>query len=166
MIAAGDRLPDVTLRRIGASGAVEPVALLELAAGKRLVLFGVPGAFTPTCSNEHLPGYVERAAELAARGVDLVACVAVNDPYVMQAWGDSHRVGERILMLSDGNAEFARAAGLERDFAASGMGLRNRRFALIAEDGTVRAIAVEPARGITVCGAADILQLLEREPEV
>ncbi len=159
MIAIGERLPELNLRRIGSSG-VELVPLGELAAGKRLVLFGVPGAFTPTCSNEHLPGYVERAAELRAHGVDVVACVAVNDPYVMQAWGEAHRVGEAILMLADGNAELARALGLESDLSAIGLGLRNRRFALIADDGVVTALAVEPARGLTVCGAADILRLL------
>ncbi|MEO8275866.1 MAG: peroxiredoxin [Thermoanaerobaculia bacterium] len=162
MIATGSRLPDVQLHRVGESG-VEGVSLATLAAGRRMILFGVPGAFTPTCSNEHLPGYIERLEELRSQGIELVACVAVNDPYVMQAWGAAQGVGESIQMLADGNGDFARAAGIERDFSGSGMGMRNRRFALIAEDGLVTALAIEPARGITVCGAADMLELLRRE---
>jgi len=155
-IAIGQRIPDVTLFRLGGSG-IETVRTGELCAGRRVALFGVPGAFTPTCSNEHLPGYVARAAELHGSGVDLIACVAVNDPYVMAAWGEAQGAGDRIEMLADAAAELTRALGLERDLSSIGLGLRCRRFAALLEDGVFRHVAVEPGPGVTVCGATNLL---------
>jgi peroxiredoxin len=158
-IEAGRRIPDARLwRKAGES--VEPVSTGEIFAGRRAVLFGVPGAFTPTCSDEHLPGYVERARDLAAAGVERIACVAVNDAWVMDAWGKAHGVGDEILMLADPVAELTRALGLERDATATGLGVRCRRFAAVLEDGLFLYVAVEPARGVTVCGAGNLLDVL------
>jgi peroxiredoxin len=158
-IETGQRIPDVRLYRLGASG-VERVSIRELCAGRRVVIFGVPGAFTPTCSEEHLPGYVERARDLAATGVERVVCVAVNDPWVMAAWGAAHGVGDAIEMLGDPDAELTRALGLEVDRSASGMGQRCRRFAAVLDDGVVLYAAVEPGKGVTVCGAGNLLDVL------
>ncbi len=160
-VVVGERIPEVWLRRVGAGGAIEKVSTAELFGGRRSVLFGVPGAFTPTCSREHLPGYVARARELAGAGVDLVACVAVNDPFVMDAWGRSQNVGDSIAMLSDADGELARALGLEVDLSGIGLGRRCRRFGAVLEDGLFTHIAVEPARGVTVCGADHLLAALE-----
>jgi peroxiredoxin len=161
MIQEGTRIPDAKLRRLTARG-IEEVSTLGLFAGRRAILFGVPGAFTPTCTNEHLPGYVRRAADLRAAGIETIACVAVNDPYVMDAWGRSQGAGDAILMLSDGNGELTRALGLEADLTAIGLGIRCRRFAAWLEDGWFRAVAVEPARGVTVCGAEHLLDRIAR----
>ena len=158
-IEAGQRIPEASLWRTAGAG-VEPVSTTEIFAGRRAVLFGVPGAFTPTCSDEHLPGYVERARELAAAGVERIVCMAVNDPWVMAAWGRAHGVGDEILMLGDPMAELTRALGLERDASASGLGLRCRRFAAVLDDGVFLYVAVEPARGVTVCGAGNLLDVL------
>lgn len=159
-IEVGARMPRATLRRVGERGAVEEVATEAFFAGRRVALFGVPGAFTPTCSNQHLPGFVERARELAGAGVDAIACLAVNDAWVMDAWAKAHGVGDRIAMLADGNAELVRALGLEADYAGAGLGVRCRRFAAVVEDGVFTHVAVEPARGITVCGAEHLLAAL------
>jgi peroxiredoxin len=158
-IEAGQRIPDVRLFRLGADG-IERVSIRELCAGRRVVIFGVPGAFTPTCSDEHLPGYVERARDLAAAGVQRVICVAVNDPWVMKAWGEAHGVGDSIEMLGDPNAELTRALGLEVDRSEGGLGLRCRRFAAVLDDGVFLYVAVEPGRGLTVCGAGNLLDVL------
>ena len=158
-IAIGQRIPDVALYRVGDPG-VETVRTRELFAGLRVALFGVPGAFTPTCSNEHLPGYVARAAEVLDSGIDLIACMAVNDPYVMSAWGEAHGVGDRITVLADAAAELTRALGLERDLSSIGLGMRCRRFAALLDDGVFRHVAVEPGSGITVCGATNLLDAI------
>lgn len=158
-IEAGQRIPDVGLFRLGAAG-LERVSIRELCAGRRVVIFGVPGAFTPTCSDEHLPGYVERARDLAASGVERVICVAVNDPWVMHAWGEAHEVGDSIEMLGDPNAELARALGLAVDRSEGGLGLRCKRFAAVLDDGVFLYVAVEPGRGVTVCGAGNLLDVL------
>ncbi len=163
MIAPGERIPEVTLRRFGPHG-IEAVSTTGLFAGRRAVLFGVPGAFTPVCSNEHLPGFVERAEELAGRGVERIACVAVNDPFVMEAWGRLHGVAGRVWMLADPAAELTRALGLELDLSELGLGVRCRRFAAVLDDGVFRHVAVEPGRGITVCGAEHLLERLDRAP--
>lgn len=159
-IEAGGRMPSAKLRRVATTGAVEEVDSVEFFAGRRVALFGVPGAFTPTCSNQHLPGFVERARELAGVGVEAIACLAVNDAWVMDAWAKSHGVGDRIAMLADGNGELVRALGLESDFSGAGLGVRCRRFAAVVEDGVFVHVAVEPARGITVCGAEHLLAAL------
>src|SRR3954451_10994488 len=147
MIKIGDRLPDATLTESTEFGEACPVApakhsAAELAKGKRIVIFGLPGAFTPTCSGKHVPGYLQHLAELKARGIDEVWCVSVNDGYTMAAWGKEQGAIGKIRMLGDGNADFARALGLEIDLSKSGMGLRCRRFSLLLENGTVKQLNV------------------------
>ncbi len=156
-IQAGDRLPETTLNKIG--DGVEIVDTRSLFDGKKVVLFAVPGAFTPTCSERHLPGFVERFEDFRAKGVD-VACVSVNDPFVMQAWGQSQNVPEGLLMLADGNGDFTRALGLEMDASAYGMGTRSKRFALYAEDGVVKQLHVEAPGEFRVSSADYVLEHL------
>ena len=153
-IQIGDTIPEVTLKHI--HDGVRIIDTPTLFSGKKVLLFAVPGAFTPTCSEHHLPGYVERFDEFRKRGID-VACVAVNDPFVMQAWGDSVDVPHGLQMLADGNADFVRALGLEMDASAYGMGLRARRFALYAEDGVVRHLFVEAPGEVKVSSAEHVL---------
>ena len=156
-IQAGDRLPETTLNKIG--DGVEIVDTRSLFDGKKVVLFAVPGAFTPTCSERHLPGFVERFEDFRAKGID-VACVSVNDPFVMQAWGQSQNVPEGLLMLADGNGDFTRALGLEMDASAYGMGTRSKRFALYAEDGVVKQLHVEAPGEFRVSSADYVLEHL------
>lgn len=156
-IKAGDRLPEVPLQRIREG--VESVDTRSLFDGKKVVIFAVPGAFTPTCSERHLPGFVQHFDEFRAKGVD-VACVAVNDPFVMQAWGESQHVPEGLLMLADGNGDFTRAMGLEMDASAYGMGTRAKRFAIYAEDGVARQVLVEAPGEFRVSSAEHMLSLL------
>ena len=156
-INAGDRIPEVTLTRIGEG--VETVDTRTLFDGKKVVLFAVPGAFTPTCSEKHLPGFVEHFAEFRKKGVE-VACMSVNDPFVMQAWGTSQHVPEGLQMLADGNGDFTRALGLEMDASAYGMGTRSKRFALYAEDGVVRQLHVEAPGEYRVSSAEHVLAQL------
>lgn len=132
----------------------------ELVAGKRVVLFAVPGAYAPTCSLKHLPVFLDRAEELKAKGVDTIACVAVNDTFVMDAWGKSLEVDDRILMLADGSAKFTKALGVELDLTEMGLGVRSRRYAMLVEDGVVQVLNLEEAGGFTVSSAEDILQAL------
>lgn len=153
-IQIGDTIPEVTLKHI--HDGVRVIDTPTLFSGKKVLLFAVPGAFTPTCSEHHLPGYVERFDDFRKRGID-VACVAVNDPFVMQAWGDSVNVPHGLQMLADGNADFVRALGLEMDASAYGMGLRARRFALYAEDGVVRHLFVEAPGEFKVSSAEHVL---------
>lgn len=157
-IKPGDRLPEAVLSKIGDDG-VELVDTRTLFDGKKVVLFAVPGAFTPTCSERHLPGFVEHFEDFRSRGID-VACMAVNDPFVMQAWGQSQHVPDGLLMLSDGNGDFARALGLEMDASAYGMGTRSKRFALYAEDGVVRQVHVEAPGEFRVSSAEYVLEHL------
>lgn len=158
-IKAGDRIPSAKLMQATAEGPKE-VSTEELFGGRTVVLFGVPGAFTPTCSVKHLPGFVERAAEFQAKGVDLIACVAVNDVFVMGAWGRDQGVGETVAMLADGSAAFTRAMGLEFDLTARGLGIRTQRFALVAKEGVVTHIAVEAPGAFEVSGAEPVLAAL------
>ncbi|MBF6024529.1 peroxiredoxin [Lysobacter niastensis] len=153
-IQVGDSLPEVVLQRI--RDGVESVDTNALFDGRKVVLFAVPGAFTPTCSEKHLPGYVQHFEEFRRKGVD-VACMAVNDPFVMQAWGQSQHVPEGLMMLADGNADFTRALGLELDASGYGMGTRSRRFALYAEDGIVRLLNVEAPGEFRVSSAEQML---------
>jgi len=132
----------------------------ELFAGRKVVLVSVPGAFTPTCSMSHLPGFLEDADEFRARGVDVIACMAVNDVFVMDAWGRDQGVGDRILMLADGNGDYARALGLELDGRSFGMGMRGQRFAMIVDDGVATHIAVEEPACFEVSKASAILEAL------
>lgn len=158
-IEAGDRLPEATFYIVGDSG-VEKRTTREVFEGRKVVFIGVPGAFTPTCHRNHVPGFVENADAILERA-DALVVMAVNDPHVMAAWGKASGAGDRILFLSDGNAEFTRAAGLEADRSASGMGTRTRRFAMIVEDGIVRSIGLDDVPGqIAETSAARILEQL------
>ena len=159
MVAVGETIPDVTLRTMTPEGP-KPIQSREALGAGKVVLFAVPGAFTPTCSDHHLPGYVVRSEELAQKGVNKVACVSVNDAFVMDAWGKSREVGDSVLMLADGSAEFTKAMGLDRDASANGMGVRSQRYAAIIEDGVITHLAVEPAPGLDVSSAESILAAL------
>ena len=141
-IQVGDRLPAVNLKQLTADG-IKDVPITELTRGKKVVLFAVPGAFTPTCSEKHLPGFVEQADAIKAKGVDQILCVAVNDPFVLSAWEKARNVGGKVTMLSDGNAEFTRAIGLDLDASGFGLGTRSKRYAMVVEDGVVKALMVE-----------------------
>ncbi len=141
-ISVGDRIPDVPLR-IVIDGAPSPTTSAELLGNGRVVLFAVPGAFTPTCSRQHLPSYVESAADLSAAGVDKIVCISVNDPFVMDAWGKVEGVGEEIIMAADGNADFTAAIGMEVDGSGFGLGTRSKRYAMVIEDGTVTTFLPE-----------------------
>ena len=141
-INVGDRLPDVNLKQLTSEG-IKDVSIGELTRGKTAVIFAVPGAFTPTCSERHLPGFLESADAIRAKGVDTIACVAVNDPFVLNAWDKANNVDGRVRILSDGNGEFTKAIGLELDGSGSGLGLRSRRYAMVVEDGVVETLLVE-----------------------
>jgi peroxiredoxin len=141
-IKVGDKLPPVALKAVTAEG-VKDVKADELFAGKKAVLFALPGAFTPTCSAQHLPGYLTQADALKKKGIDLIACLSVNDAFVMGAWAKDKGVGDKVVMLADGNGDFTRAVGLELDGSRFGMGQRSQRYALVAEDGVVKHLAVE-----------------------
>lgn len=156
-IQIGDRIPEVPLQRI--RGGVETIDTRTLFENRRILMFAVPGAFTPTCSEKHLPGFVQHFDEFRQRGIE-VACLSVNDPFVMQAWGQSQNVPEGMMMLADGNAEFTRALGLELDASAYGMGTRAKRFALLANDGVVEQLQVEAPGEYRVSSAEHMLTLL------
>lgn len=158
-IQVGDRLPSATLTTMTAEGP-KPLTTSELCEGKKVVLFAVPGAFTPTCSVQHLPGYVDNAQSLKDKGVDTVACVSVNDPFVMGAWGKDREVGEDLMMLSDGNGDFTAAIGLEMDGSGFGLGTRSQRYAMIIDDGVVSTLNVESGPGLDVSSAESILSEL------
>ncbi|MCE7031247.1 peroxiredoxin [Lysobacter sp. GX 14042] len=158
-INVGDALPEVPLKRI-ANGGVETVDTHALFGEGKTVLFAVPGAFTPTCSEQHLPGFVQHFQDFRDRGVR-VACLSVNDPFVMQAWGESQGVPDGMMMLADGNAEFARALGLELDASGYGMGIRAKRFAMVVEDGVVRELFVEAPGEYRVSSAEHVLSQLD-----
>jgi peroxiredoxin len=162
-IAVGDRLPDATLSYFDSpDGELQTVTVRDLTAGKKVVLFAVPGAFTPTCTQKHLPGFVAKAGELRAKGVDAVACVSVNDAFVMRAWKDSLGVGDEVMLLSDGNGELTRAMGVELDLSDKpvGLGVRSRRYALLAEDGVVKVLNLEEGGSFTNSSAEDMLKAL------
>ena len=141
-INVGDRLPDVTLHEMTGDGPQARTAQ-ELFSGKKVVLFALPGAFTPTCSSKHVPDFVQRAPELAAKGVDSIVCLSVNDAFVMGAWGADRKVGDAVRMIADGSADFTKAVGLEMDGSNFGMGIRSQRYAAVIEDGVVTHLAVE-----------------------
>ena len=157
-IQVGDRIPSATLSYL--KDGVQQISTDELFGGKTVVLFSVPGAFTPTCSARHLPGYVDQLDALKAKGVDTVACMAVNDAFVMDAWRHSQGVPEEILMLADGNGVFANAMGLEMDASKFGMGVRGQRFALVAKNGVVTHLHVEAPGEFKVSGAEAVLAAL------
>ncbi len=158
-IKVGDKMPQGQLMRMGANGP-EPMKTDDLFSGKRVVLFSVPGAFTPTCSAKHLPGFVQNADALKGKGIDTIACMAVNDVFVMKAWGESANVADKVTMLADGNGEYARALGLELDATKFGMGQRGKRFSVIVDDGIVKQINVEGPGEFGVSSAETALQQL------
>ena len=159
-ISVGDKLPEATFKTMTDDGA-KNLTTAEIFAGKKVVLFGVPGAFTPTCSNNHLPGYLENHDAILARGVDTIAVVAVNDPFVMGAWARFTNGEGKILYLADGNGDFAKAAGLDIDLSGGGLGLRAKRFSMIVDDGKVTALNIEDSPGqAVVSSAAKILEQL------
>jgi peroxiredoxin len=153
-IQIGDRIPEATFAVL--RDGVQQVTTDDVFMDRKVVLFGVPGAFTPTCSEKHLPGYVSHHAEFSKRGIE-VACVSVNDAFVMKAWADQHQVPDDMLMLADGNGEFAKALGLEMDSTKFGMGIRSKRFALYAEEGVVKALHVEAPGEFRVSSAEAML---------
>ncbi|GAA2561579.1 peroxiredoxin [Pseudonocardia hydrocarbonoxydans] len=159
-LSSGDRIPETTLMAMTPDGPA-PVSSTDALGTGTVVLFGVPGAFTPACSDFHLPGYVLRADELRAKGVDTIACVAVNDAFVLRAWGESVGNDGKVVMLGDGNAEFATAAGLVLDGTGFGLGTRSQRFAAVLRDGVVSDLWVEPVpTGVTVSSVESVLEKL------
>jgi len=158
-IKEGDKLPDVPLTEM-VDGKPNPVSLAELSKGKRIVVFAVPGAFTPTCSMKHLPGFVEQAQALRAKGVSDVVCISVNDAFVMDAWGKHSQAGGKVRMLADGNGAFTRAVGLAFDGTNFGMGERSQRYAMIVRDGKVEKLLVEPGPGLNASSAESVLSNL------
>jgi len=157
-IQAGDKFPSVKLKHLTSNG-MQEVSTDDLLKGKKVVLFAVPGAFTPTCSAKHLPGFVQRADEFKAKGYELI-CMAVNDPFVMEAWGRSADVGDKILMLPDGNGTLTRELGLEMDASGNNLGKRSKRFAMVIDDGVVKVVNVEAPGAFDVSGADAILQII------
>ncbi|HEY3785894.1 MAG TPA: peroxiredoxin [Steroidobacteraceae bacterium] len=158
-IKAGERMPSGKLKMMTKEGPKD-VTTEELFKGKKVVLFSVPGAFTPTCDAKHLPGFVQLADQIHAKGVDAIACMAVNDVFVMNAWGKASSVGDKIMMLADGNGEYAKALGLELDAKGYGMGMRGQRFAIVVQDGTAKQVEVEQPGQFKVSAAEHILSTL------
>jgi peroxiredoxin len=158
-IAEGEKVPDVEVRTMGAEGP-KKVQTGEVLGSGKVVLFAVPGAFTPGCSKVHLPGYVADADALAGKGVTTVACLSVNDAWVMEAWAQAQGVGDKIVMLADGNGDFTKAMGLELNGAGAGLGVRSQRYAAVIEDGVVTTLAVEPNTSVDVSSCSSILARL------
>ena len=155
-IKVGDKIPEVTLKRLTADGLGE-VNTAELFKGRTVVLFSVPGAYTPTCSKEHLPGFVSRAEEIKAKGVDEIICLAVNDPFVMHAWGNEQGAEGKVSMLPDWDGAFTSQLGLTQDISVAGLGVRGKRFSMRIKDGVVESLDIEEGREVTVSGAAQCL---------
>ena len=158
-ISVGEQIPDVKLMTMTAEGP-RPVQSGDVLGKGKVVLFAVPGAFTPTCSDHHLPGFVLRADDIRAKGVDTIACVAVNDAFVMGAWGQTQNTGDDLVMLADGNGEFTAEMGLEMDGSGFGLGTRSQRYAAIVEDGVVTELMVESAPGVDVSSVDSVLSRL------
>ena len=159
MIKVGDTIPHAKLTAATPDGPKE-LTTEEVFSGKKVILFAVPGAFTPTCSAKHLPGYLQNLEALQGKGVDTVACIAVNDPFVMGAWARDQEVQGRMLMLADGSGVFTRQLGLELDLTARGLGVRSQRYAMVVDDGRVTSLSVEPPGGFEVSKAETVLEAL------
>jgi len=155
-IKVGDKVPSATLMQMK-DGGPKPVKTDDLFSGKKVVLFALPGAFTPTCSAKHLPGFIQNADALKKKGVDAIACVSVNDAFVMGAWGDQQKAGDKVMMLADGNGDFTRAVGLELDGSRFGMGKRSQRYSMLIDNGVVKALNVEEPGAFSVSSAEHIL---------
>ena len=158
-ISVGDRIPQATLMKATSEGP-QPVSSEEYFRGRRIALFSVPGAFTPTCSARHLPGFVEKADQLKKHGIDEIACTAVNDAFVLAAWAASGDAVEKVTMLADGNGEFARAIGLEADSSKFGMGMRGKRYSMVVSDGVVEQLNIEEPGAFNVSSAEYLLERL------
>jgi len=158
-IKVGDKVPSVKLKQMTPDG-MKDVQTEDFFKGKKVVLFALPGAFTPTCSAKHLPGFVEKAAELKAKGVDTVACLSVNDAFVMNAWGKDQKADGKVQMLADGNADFTKAVGLELDARANGLGIRSQRYAMVVDNGVVKTLNVEKPGSFEVSSAESVLKAL------
>ncbi|HEY5598971.1 MAG TPA: peroxiredoxin [Kiloniellales bacterium] len=158
-IKVGDRIPNVTVYHMTENGPA-PISTNDVFKGRKVVLFALPGAFTPTCSAKHLPGFVAKAAEIKAKGVDTIACLSVNDAFVMGAWAKDQKVGDKVLMLADGSGELTKALGLVLDLTPRGMGVRSDRYAMVVEDGVVKALNREAPGAFEVSSAEKVLQAL------
>jgi len=158
-IKVGEKIPTTTLFYMGADGPTK-ISSDELFAGKKVVVFGLPGAFTPTCSAGHLPGFVIKSDELKAKGIDSIICLSVNDAYVMNAWGERHNAEGAVMMIADGNGDFTRKLGLEADRTKDGMGIRSKRYAMIVDNGTVSLLNLEETGKFEVSDAETILKAL------
>lgn len=158
-IKVGDRIPTVNLKHMDKDG-MQTVSTDDIFKGKKVVLFALPGAFTPTCSAKHLPGFVQHAAAIKGKGVDTIACLSVNDAFVMDAWGKAQNVGDKVLMLADGNADFSKAVGLTMDGTGYGMGTRASRYAMVVENGVVKTLNVEAPGAFEVSSAEAIMKAL------
>lgn len=161
MIKVGDKLPEGTLFEMGNEGP-QPVSVRELTAGKRVVIFGLPGAYTPTCSAKHVPGYVTLADKLKAKRIDTIACMSVNDAFVMGAWGKDQEATGKVRMLADGSADYTRALGLELDLTSRGMGVRCDRFSMLVDDGVVKSLNVEAPGKFEVSAAEVMLEQIDK----
>lgn len=159
-VAIGEKLPEAKFRYFDSEGNMKEMTTEQLCKGKKVVMFAVPGAFTPTCSMKHLPGFIEKAEEIKAKGVDTIACISVNDAFVMDAWGKSVGAGDKVLMLADGNGQFAKGLGVELDLTDKGLGVRSRRYALLADDQVVKVLNLEEGGAFTVSSADTIMEAL------
>jgi len=158
-IKLGDKVPSVTLRYLTSEG-VKAVSSEEFFGGKKVAIFGLPGAYTRTCSSRHLPGYVTNAAAIKGRGIDTIACLSVNDAFVMNAWGKEHDAGDNVVMLGDGSADFTKAIGLDLDRTEAGMGIRSQRYSMVVDDGTVTTLNIEPSGEYGISSAEAMLEKL------
>lgn len=151
-IKVGDQVPNVTLKHLAGGGLAE-INTGDLFKGKRVILFSLPGAYTPTCSADHLPGYIAKADELKAKGIDEIICLSINDPWVMHAWGEAQGAAGKVTMLPDGNGEFTKAMGLEQDLSVAALSVRGKRCSMVVDNGVVKSLQIEPGKGVTVSGA-------------
>ncbi|KAL8487463.1 hypothetical protein ACS0TY_023951 [Phlomoides rotata] len=159
-IAVGDAIPDGTLSYFDDQDQLQSVSIHSLAAGKKVILFAVPGAFTPTCSMKHVPGFIEKADELKSKGVGEILCVSVNDPFVMKAWAKTYPNNKHVKFLADGSATYTKALGVELDLSEKGLGIRSKRFALLVDNLTVKVANIESGGEFTISGAEEILKAL------
>ena len=158
-VKVGDKVPSAKMKQMSAEGPKD-VSTDDFFKGKKVALFAVPGAFTPTCSAKHLPGFVQSYDQLKAKGVDTVACLSVNDAFVMNAWGKAQSVGDKVVMLGDGNGDFTKAMGLELDGTANGLGKRSQRYAMVVDNGVIKQLYVEQPRAFEVSSAEAVLKAL------
>ncbi len=156
-IKVGDKIPSMKLKHMTTNGPAE-ISTDEIFSGKKVALFSVPGAFTPTCSAKHLPGYVEKAAEMKKKGVSTIACISVNDAFVMDAWGKAQNVGDKVMMLADGSGQFAKALGVELDLNAMGLGTRAKRYSMLVDNGVVKQLNLEEPGAFKVSDADTMLK--------